>query len=234
MPAVRQSVQALGLAGAIGLWSAFSIDVQAQGEPSSQSRLEVFTRASYGWMAEDAVGLRILGPLDNRLADELAGLLLDPQRNFRHVVLELDSGGGDLEAVHRISGVLKAAREKAELTTRVMGGSICASGCIAVFMQGQKRKASGASVWVFHGACPAGSNVPSLSATNDYLDLLRESGVDESFVCKLAQEGYVTTPGAWIISGYELFHVYHASIITEMLPAWQPDEPFGLGLMVPR
>lgn len=219
---------------ACGLWIAAAGDRPVLADAEEDSGLQIFTRATQDWMAADAIGLRYRGVLDARLAEELAGLLIGTQPAFRHVVLELDSEGGDLEAVQRISGVLKAARKTAELTTRVMGGGTCASGCIAVFMQGEKRKASGASVWVFHGACPAGSNIPSLSATKDYLDLLADAGASEDFLCKLAQEGYVTRPGAWMISGYELFHVYHANIITELLPAWQPEEPQGFRLMIPR
>lgn len=231
---MRRVLRGICCCCALGLWGVTPEGVRAQAEKPAGPRLEIFTRATQSWMAEDAIGLRYSGVLDNRLAEDLAGLLIGPQTEFRHVVLELDSEGGDLEAVRRVTGVLRAARESAELTTRVMGGAICGSGCIAVFMQGEKRKASGASVWVFHGACPASSNIPSLSATNDYLDLLRESGADDDFLCKLAVEGYVTRPGAWIISGYELFHMHRANIITELLPAWQPEEPRGFRLVIPR
>ena len=196
--------------------------------------LEVFTHETTPWVAEDAIGLRYTGPLDMKLAQDLSRVLGDGTRPIRHAVLELDSEGGELAAVAAIVRILKGLGKDVELTTRVMGGATCASGCVAVFMQGQKRKASGASVWVFHGACSAGTNVPSLSATQAYLDLLAESGVDPDFTCKLVLKGYVTRPGAWMISGYELFHIHKSNIITELLPAWQPEEPFGLQLTVPR
>ena len=35
---------------------------------------------------------------------------------------------------------------------------------------------------------------------------LTDLGVRSEFTCKLVQEGYVTSPGAFILSGYELFH----------------------------
>lgn len=206
----------------------------APAQDTGEPRLEVFTRETTPWVAEDAIGLRYAGPLDMKLAKVLSRVLGDSTRPTRHAVLELDSEGGELAAVAAIVRILKGLGKDVELTTRVMGGATCASGCVAVFMQGQKRKASGASVWVFHGACSAGTNVPSLSATQAYLDLLAESGVDPDFTCKLVQEGYVTRPGAWMISGYELFHIHKSNIITELLPAWQPEEPFGLQLTVPR
>ena len=208
--------------------------VSAFSHDAGQPRLEVFTRDNTPWVAEDAVGLRYTGPLDMKLAQDLAQLFDSNTMPIRHVVLELDSEGGELSTVAAIIRTLKSLGKDVELTTRVMGGATCGSGCIAVFMQGQKRKASGASVWVFHGACSAGSNVPSLSATQSYLDLLEESGVKTDFTCKLVQEGYVTRPGAWIISGHELFHIHDANIITELIPAWQPEEPFGLHLTEPR
>jgi hypothetical protein len=217
------------LLAACAMWPA-PATAQDAGEP----RLEVFTRETTPWVAEDAMGLRYTGPLDMKLAGQLSQVLDGSTRPIRHVVLELDSEGGELTAVAAIVRILRDLGRQVELTTRVIGGATCASGCVAVFMQGQKRKASGASVWVFHGACSAGTNVPSLSATQAYLDLITESGVDPDFTCKLVQEGYVTRPGAWVISGHELFHVHNANIITELLPAWQPEEPFGLQLTVPR
>ena len=203
-------------------------------QDTAKPRLEVFTRETTPWIAEDAIGLRYTGPLDMKLAQALPRVFGASTRTIRHVVLELDSEGGELAVVAEIVRILREFGKNVELTTRVMGGATCASGCIAVFMQGQKRKASGASIWVFHGACSAGTNVPSLSATQAYLDLLTESGVDADFTCKLVQDGYVTRPGSWIISGHELFHLHTSNIITEMLPAWQPEEPFGLQLTVPR
>jgi hypothetical protein len=136
--------------------------------------------------------------------------------------------------VEKVVAVLQKVQSVATLSTRVMDGKVCASGCVALFMTGKERKASTASVWVFHGACSLNTNVPSMAATSRYLDLLTNLGVRSEFTCKLVEEGYVTSPGAFFLSGYELFHNHDSGIITELLPNWRPEEPRGVWFVVPR
>lgn len=196
--------------------------------------LQLFTHKDQSWIAEDAIGLRFSGPLSPPLAETLRELLLNGPQIYNHVVLELDSPGGELRYVRKIVEVLAEVRQRATLVTRVMGAQVCASGCVAIYMQGTERKASGASVWVFHGACSAGSNVPSESDTEEYLELLEISGVSTNFLCELRKKGYVSKPGNLFLSGYELFHVSKAGIITELLPSWQPEDPVLPRVYMPR
>lgn len=196
--------------------------------------LEIFTHDNQPTIAMDAIGLRFSGPISYPLAENLKELLLQHPQKYDHVVLDLNSEGGEISYVKQVIAVLKTVRERMEFTTRVSGGRVCASGCIALFMQGNKRKASNASAWVFHGACSAGSNLPSLDATNEYLGLLEDGGASPDFLCMLIDQGYVTQPGALFLSGYELFHVQKAGIITELLPAWQPQKPVFPPVLVPR
>jgi hypothetical protein len=67
-----------------------------------------------------------------------------------------------------------------------------------------------------------------------YLALLEDLGVKPDFTCKLKQEGYMTSPGAFILSGYELFHNYDSGIITELLPNWRPEAPQGVWRVAPQ
>jgi hypothetical protein len=219
------------VAAALFLAAAFRC---AEAGESQDWELRVFTHDTQKEIAEDAIGLRLTGAIPRSLAKQLRDTLLSEPGKYNHVVVEFNSEGGDLEAVKEASAVLREVARTKELTTRVLGGGICASGCVALFMQGQKRKASGASVWIFHGACKSGTNVPSLSATIEYLDLLVESGVNPDFTCKLVQQGYVTAPGNYFLSGFELFHHHNSNVITELLPAWQPEQPFGHIPFVPR
>lgn len=176
-------------------------------------------------MAADSVGLRYTGPLRPSLAAELRKLLLTSPQRFNHVVLELDSDGGDLALVRELVSVLQEVRSRMELTTRVMEGGLCASGCIPLFMQGEKRKASGSSIWVFHGARSAFTNIPDPAATETYLALLSSSGMAPGFRAVLEAENRIYRPGSFILSGYELFEVYKAGIITQLLPSWRDEEP---------
>lgn len=197
--------------------------------------LEIFTHADQDNIGKDAAGLRFTGPITPELASALERVLLDNGRpRYTRLMLELDSEGGELGATEQAVAVLQKVRGVATLSTRVMDGKVCASGCVALFMMGSTRKASSASMWVFHGACSGNTNVPSIAATSRYLSLLESLGVKSDFTCELVQEGYVTSPGAFILSGYELFHNHDSGIITELLPNWRPEAPRGVWLVVPR
>lgn len=207
-------------------WESSPWPVKAQwyGHPG-EPELDVFTAHDLAAIGPDGLGLRYEGPLKPMLAEELRKLLLTSPQRVKRVVLELDSNGGDLTVVRDLVGVLQQVRSRMELTTRVMEGAICASGCIPVFMQGERRKASSASVWVFHGARTEATNVPSRRATNDYLDMLTSSGLSPGFRAELEFGGRIFRPGSLILSGYEVFHVNNTGIIKELLPNWREEKP---------
>lgn len=203
-------------------------------EPSNPLGLEVFDRDRLAWMAADSLGLRYTGPLKPNLAAQLRALLLETPQRFNHVVLELDSDGGDLAHVEEVVRILQDARLHMQITTRVMEGSLCASGCIPLFMQGNIRKASGASIWVFHGAQRATSGLPDVAATDRYLDLLGAAGMSPAFRAYLTADNRIYRPGSLILSGHELFAVHRAGIITELLPAWREQPPPAPTGLLPR
>ena len=194
-------------------------------EPPNPLGLEVFTSEKLSWMAEDGIGLRYTGPLQAPFADRLKTILLAAPQKYDHVILELDSDGGSLEYVKELVGVLKEVRKRMDFTTRVTEGSLCASGCIPLFLQGERRIASGSSIWVFHGARGAFTNLPDPSSTDEYLNLLSEAGMTNEFRSMLAADNRIYKPGNFILSGYELFAVQKAGIITEILPTWRDETP---------
>ena len=203
-------------------------------EPPNPLGLEVFTREQLPWIAADAVGFRYTGPLQAPFARQLREHLLSSPQKYNHVLLELDSDGGSLDEVKEIVSVLREAGSRMELTTRVMEGSLCASGCIPVFLQGRNRKASGSSIWVFHGASSAFSNIPDPQATEEYLDLMAAGGMSQSFRELLETDNRIYRPGSFIFSGYEIFAVHNAGIITELLPSWREQQPVFPAAITPR
>ena len=40
-------------------------------------------------------------------------------------------------------------------------------------------------------------------------------------------ESHITAPGEFWVSGYELYNVYRADIITELLDPWRPLNPIS-------
>lgn len=201
-------------------------------EPPNPLGLEIFTSEALPWMAKDAIGFRYTGPLRAPFAEKLRQTLLTTPQKYDHVLLELDSDGGDLAYVKELVGVLTDVRSRMTLTTRVTEGSLCASGCIPVFLQGKTRKASGSSIWVFHGARSAFTNIPDPNATDEYLDLLAKAGMTPAFRAMLVEDNRIYRPGRFILSGYELFEVYKSGIITELMPTWREEVPLfpsGIG-----
>jgi hypothetical protein len=167
--------------------------------------------------------VRYQGPIDHPMAANLEEI--GKQIDGRHtaLILDLDSRGGTVAHATLVIEVLNQLRGRIVIHTIVRHGRNCLSACIPVFMQGQRRQAGGASVWMFHGACAPYSNVPSEKATQWYLELLASSGVSEAFLCALKAKGAFSGPGGYWMSGYELFHEQEAGIITELLPSWQPE-----------
>jgi len=188
--------------------------------------IEASTTADNPSIAADTVVLRLTGKIEPPMATELAALWRDRAPGHGRLLIDLDSPGGSLVETEAIVAIITAIRTDTRVDTLVRHGALCASACVAIFVQGEDRAAGGASVWLFHGACrDAGSNMPSIALTERYLDILRQAGVAESFLCALAAEGYVTTPGNFWLSGYELHHVHKANVITRLLDPWRPEAP---------
>jgi hypothetical protein len=116
--------------------------------------------------------------------------------------------------------VLKNIRRQASLITLVGEHDLCASMCVAIYLQGQTRYASPAITSLFHGASASLGGVPSLTMTLRYFDLFTDRDIDESFIDFLFKNQYVTTPGSYRLSGSEL--AGQSNIITKLLPNWKP------------
>jgi hypothetical protein len=190
---------------------------------AASAGFEVLTSSDNQTIAEDQVVLRFTGIIDAQFPIDLKRTWSGLADRYARVVIDLDSPGGSLAEVEKAIGIISEIRDNARVDTLVRHGSLCASACVAVYMQGEERVAGGASVWLFHGACYGQSNVPSISLTKRFLDMLAAAGASESFLCMLVDEQYVLRPGKLWLSGYELFHVYEANIITRLLESWRPD-----------
>lgn len=196
--------------------------------PKASAGILVLTRETNQTIAADTVVLRVTGPIVPPMAADLDRVWSEVGADYTRVLFDLDSPGGSLPETEKIVATIAGIRDTAKVDTLVRHGAMCASACVAIFVQGEQRLAGGASVWLFHGACYDRTNVPSLGLTHRYLDILREAGVSEDFLCHLVDRNYVTTSGKLWISGYELVHVYEANIITRLLEPWRPEPPeFG-------
>jgi hypothetical protein len=74
------------------------------------------------------------------------------------VVLFLNSDGGEVNEGDRVIHLLDGIKPTHRLITVVLDGSLCASMCIPVFLQGDDRLAARTSRWIFHEAARQGVN----------------------------------------------------------------------------
>jgi hypothetical protein len=194
-------------------------------DDAGMTGFRVLTAEDGAFEPADLVVIEYSGSIASPMAQNLRAIWreIEASSRFRRVLLRLNSpGGSDLHGAEVID-VLSEMREHVALSTVVEQGEVCASMCIAVYIQGDTRYASPASAWMFHGASRAMSNIPSLSLTMGFFDLFRLRGIDEVFINYLFEEQYVTTPGAYWLSGKEL--AGRSNIITDLLPNWRPAKP---------
>jgi hypothetical protein len=203
------------------LAAALALSAQA----AAGADLAVLTAADNLTIPPDLMVVRLTGEITAGSAEGLSRAWSSRGAGIGRLLLDLDSIGGELAETEKIVGFIEGLRQSARVDTLVRHGARCASACVAVFAQGERRSAGGASAWVFHGVCPVGSGVPSFAATCRGLDLLRKAGVSEDFLLMLLRGGYLSRPGAFWLSGYELHNVHKAGLITRLLDPWQPDHP---------
>lgn len=197
-------------------------------QASSQSNrvgFQLLTTAEDANIDARTIVIRYEGPIVFPMAENLADIARELIGRFDKIVLDLDSFGGQLDHTEKVIGALREVRRQVTLHTLVRHGRSCLSACVVIFMQGQQRSAGGASVWLFHGPCPLYTNIPTAKATHRYVEMLREAGAGRSLLCELEDGQYLSRPGKFWLSGYELFHRKGASVITELLPSWQSEEP---------
>lgn len=186
---------------------------------------EVMTPADDSSLAPGTVYMRYSGPIDSPLADILADAWAANRQNATELIFEIDSFGGPVNHAAEVIATLQVIRQQVELVTVVGAGGVCASACVPVYMQGEIRKAHPASAWMFHAALSVSHGEVSSGATQWVTDALRASGIAPSFLDDLRHRGYLSEPGEFWLSGYELEIVYHAQVITQLLPNWTPAAP---------
>jgi hypothetical protein len=184
--------------------------------------MTIRTHALDSSLADNEIYIKYSGPVAFPMVENLMDIWALSKNSVQKIIFEIESPGGDVAVARRVVSLFGGIKETAELTTRVGPGKVCASACVALFMQGTIRQASGASAFMFHGVCPPFSNVPKQEPTERFLDMLRRSGTSEKFLNELSACGYFSAPGEFWISGYELYYSSEANIITDLLPAWTP------------
>ena len=141
----------------------------------------------------------------------------------KRFVIDLDSPGGSLDEGSAVIAAIDAMKKTREVDTRVSAGHDCLSMCVPIFLQGQRRMASGSSRWLFHAPRSvdyfSGKDVASPTLEHNfyarrYFDTyFRHSPIDPKWLAR--NEPLFARRNVWR-SGLQLFQE-HANIITELL-----------------
>jgi ATP-dependent protease ClpP protease subunit len=210
---------------ATAIWSSAALGAERfEMDTSGMVGFEVVNSEDGRMRDRDMVVIEYSGPIAYPMAENLRTIWIGIQQaeRFNRVVLRLDSAGGDGSVGEEVVGLLAEIRKKVALDTLVGDNGLCASMCIGVFAQGERRFASPASSWMFHGASARMSNVPDPSLTARYFSLFSARGIGAAFIDYLATSGYASAPGGYWISGAELAR--SSDLISDLLPNWRPAE----------
>ena len=69
---------------------------------------------------------------------------------FTVIEFAIDSDGGSVREGRRVIDVLREIKKTHKLYTGVLAGRRCGSMCVFIYVQGEKRFAAPASIWLFH------------------------------------------------------------------------------------
>lgn len=202
------------------LWS--SPQLAGAAEIDGEPVIQVITNTENPSLESGVLVLKFTGRISPPLAERLDGVRTELIQNHHTFILDMDSAGGELAYTEKVAKILRQIRGEVALKTYVRHGARCLSACVLLFAEGEERVAGSSSAWLFHGVCHAFQDRPAPLATQRFLDMLLEAGVSEEFICGFVEKGYFNEPGGYWMSGYELFHVHDANIITRMIPSWQP------------
>ena len=136
------SVLALSLSFGIGLIDCHSARAD---DPCARSNLK-----ASAFVRMKTVHIKWTGQIANPMREQVLAEFDKAKGQARNVVLILSSCGGNLGEAERVIDVLKNIKKTHHLETRVDPGSMCASACIPIFLQGMRRRAALTSAWLFH------------------------------------------------------------------------------------
>jgi hypothetical protein len=90
------------------------------------------------------------GAVQKGISEKIRDAFEQNKDEITAVELRLDSTGGSVSEGERVIEVLQDIKRTHKLYTSVAAGKRCASMCVFIYAQGQRRLAAPASLWLFH------------------------------------------------------------------------------------
>ncbi len=145
---------------------------------------------------EGAVYLRWTGKIEAPMASRIAEAFDRYKTSTQTFVLSLSSPGGSIDQGAQVIRLLRRIGQTHKLVTRVESGAMCASMCVPVYLQGQRRIAAADARFMFHEvnyrdffSKEADSSVPesSIEAATDrfYKTYFQPAGVSQEWLGKV-------------------------------------------------
>ena len=131
------------------------------------------------------------GPVMAPMASQLRDAFESRKHQASRFLLRISSYGGAVAEGERVIEVLRRIKATHELETTVMQGDVCASMCVFIYVQGQKRYGALTSSWLFHEvshADPVTKQMTRLdrAAWERLVDTyLRPAGVSDAWITDL-------------------------------------------------
>src|SRR5262245_781779 len=139
----------------------------------------------------NTVQFKWIGQINSPMRDELSHEFSQAKGRIKKVVLVLSSCGGSVSEAEGVIEALKEIKKTHDLETRVEPGSVCASTCIPIFLQGVRRKAALTSAWLFHEVTRRGAidrtkkRVDRARTERVFVDYYLKAGVSEAWLNEL-------------------------------------------------
>jgi hypothetical protein len=131
------------------------------------------------------------GPIAAPMANRIRDAFEERKGQSSRLVLIISSGGGSVAEGERVIEMLRQIKSTHELETVVAQGDVCASMCVFIYVQGQKRFGALTSSWLFHEV----SHMDPVTRQTTKLDraawerlvdtYLRPAGVSDAWIADL-------------------------------------------------
>jgi hypothetical protein len=138
------------------------------------------------------------GAVQKGISEQIRAAFEQNKDEITAVELRLDSTGGSVAEGERVIGVLQDIKRTHKLITTVGPGKRCASMCVFIYAQGQRRFAAPASLWLFHEVSHFNKDRTRIVALNRaaWLGLIERylvpAGVDSDWIDKLTERAVKT------------------------------------------
>jgi len=131
------------------------------------------------------------GQIVDPMRDQISAEFSKVKNRVQNVVLIISSCGGSLSEADKVINLLRDMKKTHHLETRVDPGSLCASACIPIFLQGTRRRAALTSAWLFHEVTRLGAidrtkkKVDRARTERVFADYYLQAGVSEAWLNQL-------------------------------------------------